>query len=51
MVLYILIFKFLTTDEKTEGSGLNGSKHGPEVEVETRKCTAPSLEVCYTNVD
>jgi hypothetical protein len=26
--LYILIFlSFLTADEKTEGSGLNGSKH------------------------
>jgi hypothetical protein len=25
--VYILIFKFLTADEKTEGSGQNGSKH------------------------
>jgi hypothetical protein len=25
--LYILIFRFFTTDGKTEGSGLNGSKH------------------------
>jgi hypothetical protein len=27
MVLYILIFSFLTADEKTEGSGPNDSKH------------------------
>jgi hypothetical protein len=26
LALYILIYKFLTADEKTEGSGLNGSK-------------------------
>jgi hypothetical protein len=25
--LYILIYKFLTPDEKTGGSGPNGSKH------------------------
>jgi hypothetical protein len=27
IVLYILIFMFLDSDEKTKGSGLNGSKH------------------------
>jgi hypothetical protein len=27
MVMYILTFTFLTGDEKTEGSGLNGSKN------------------------
>jgi hypothetical protein len=29
IVLYILICTFFTADEKTEGSGLNGSKHYP----------------------
>jgi hypothetical protein len=29
IVLYILILTFLTAEEKTKGSGLNGSKHYP----------------------
>jgi len=31
MVLYILIFKLLERDEKTEDTELNGTKHSPNL--------------------